>query len=109
MPRVSRLNYGGTGMTRRQLIAGALPFAVFPVAGYAQPTPDYPTRPVRVIVGQAPGGGNDIQTRLFAQKLTETLGKPFVVENRAGAGGVVAFRAVASAPPDGYTLLGASG
>src|SRR5688572_10830575 len=70
---------------------------------------DYPAKPVRVIVGQAPGGGNDIQTRLFAQKLSESLGRSFVVENRTGAGSVVSYRTVAAAPPDGYTLLGVSG
>jgi tripartite-type tricarboxylate transporter receptor subunit TctC len=64
---------------------------------------------VRVIVGQAPGGGNDIQTRLFAQKLTEAFGRPFVVENRTGAGSVISYRTVATAPPDGYTLLGVTG
>jgi tripartite-type tricarboxylate transporter receptor subunit TctC len=70
---------------------------------------EYPAKPVRVIVGQAPGGGNDIQTRLFAQKLSEFLGRSFVVENRTGAGSVLSYRLVASAPPDGYTLLGVSG
>ena len=70
---------------------------------------DYPAKPVRVIVGQAPGGGNDIQTRLFAQKLTEAFGRSFVVENRTGAGSVVSYRTVATAPPDGYTLLGVTG
>ena len=70
---------------------------------------DYPVKPVRVIVGQAPGGGNDIQTRLFAHKLTESLGRSFFVENRTGAGSVVSYRTVASAPPDGYTLLGVTG
>ena len=79
---------------------------------FAQTTPaagDYPVKPVRVIVGQAPGGGNDIQTRLFAQKLTEGLGRPFVVENRTGGGSVVSYRTVAAAVPDGYTLLAVSG
>ncbi len=69
----------------------------------------YPARPVRVVVGLAPGGATDIQTRLFAQKLTESFGRPFVVENRAGAGGTVAYAQVAKAPPDGYTLLGVAG
>jgi tripartite-type tricarboxylate transporter receptor subunit TctC len=73
------------------------------------PAADYPAKPVRVVVGQAPGGGNDIQTRLFAQKLSEALGRSFVVENRTGAGSVVSYRTVAAAPPDGYTLLAASG
>jgi tripartite-type tricarboxylate transporter receptor subunit TctC len=75
----------------------------------AQAPGDYPAKPVRVIVGQAPGGGNDIQTRLFAQKLGEALGRPFVVENRTGAGSVLSYRTVAAAPADGYTLLGVTG
>lgn len=69
----------------------------------------YPARPVRVIVGLAPGGATDIQTRLFAQKLSDSLGRPFVVENRTGAGGTVAYAQVAKSPPDGYTLLGVAG
>lgn len=69
----------------------------------------YPARPVRVVVGLAPGGGTDIQTRLFAQKLSESFGRQFVVENRTGAGGTLAYAQVAKAPPDGYTLLGVAG
>ncbi|HSD99566.1 MAG TPA: tripartite tricarboxylate transporter substrate binding protein [Burkholderiales bacterium] len=81
-----------------------------PGAARAQGAADaYPARPVRVIVGLAPGGATDIQTRLFAQKLTESLGRPFVVENRAGAGGTVAYAQVAKSAPDGYTLLGVAG
>jgi tripartite-type tricarboxylate transporter receptor subunit TctC len=76
---------------------------------HAQSPADYPSKPVRVIVGQAPGGGNDIQTRLFAQKLSEAFGRSFIVENRTGAGSVLSYRAVATAAPDGYTLLGVSG
>jgi tripartite-type tricarboxylate transporter receptor subunit TctC len=76
-------------------------------AAVAQGTSEsYPVRPVRVLVGLAPGGGTDIQTRLIAQKLSEHLGRPFVVENRTGAGGTVAYALVAKSPPDGYTLLG---
>jgi tripartite-type tricarboxylate transporter receptor subunit TctC len=74
--------------------------------GVAEP---YPARPVRVIVGLAPGGATDIQTRLFAQKLSDGLGRPFVVENRTGAGGTVAYAHVAKSAPDGYTLLGVAG
>jgi tripartite-type tricarboxylate transporter receptor subunit TctC len=66
----------------------------------------YPAKPVRVIVGLAPGGGTDIQARLFAQKLTEGFNRPFVVENRPGAGGTLAYAQVAKSPPDGHTLLG---
>lgn len=76
---------------------------------FAQTAGDYPAKPVRVIIGQAPGGGTDIQARLFSQKLTESLGRSFVVENRTGAGSLVSYRTVAQAAPDGYTLLGVSG
>ncbi len=72
---------------------------------HAHAQSDYPTKPVRVVVGLAPGGGTDIQARLFAQKLSENLGRSFLVDNRAGAGGTVAYAFVAKAPADGYTLL----
>ncbi|MGH8660495.1 MAG: tripartite tricarboxylate transporter substrate binding protein [Burkholderiales bacterium] len=80
--------------------------AVSPRTVSAQdPAEVYPARPVRVIVGLAPGGATDIQARLFAQKLAENLGRSFVVENRTGAGGTVAYALVAKSPPDGHTLL----
>ena len=87
----------------------ALMLAACPPPALAQSAQGYPAKPVRVIVGQAAGGGTDIQTRLFAQKLTEAFGRAFVVENRTGAGSIVSYRTVATAPPDGYMLLGASG
>jgi tripartite-type tricarboxylate transporter receptor subunit TctC len=65
----------------------------------------YPSRPVRIIVGFAAGGPNDILARLIGQWLSQRLGQQFVVENRAGAGSNIATEAVVRAPPDGYTLL----
>lgn len=71
---------------------------------------DYPNRPIRIIVGFAPGGSNDIVARLLAERLQKSLGQPAVVENKPGGGGVVAAAYVKSQPADGYTLLvGASG
>ncbi len=85
------------------LLSGAL--ALAPALASAQGADAYPTRPVRILVGLAPGGGTDIQARLFAQKLTENVGRSFIVENRTGAGGTIAYALAAKAPPDGYTLL----
>jgi tripartite-type tricarboxylate transporter receptor subunit TctC len=65
----------------------------------------YPTRPVRIIIGFAAGGGNDIIGRLIAQWLTERLGHSFVVDNRPGGGSNIGTEAVVTAPPDGHTLL----
>jgi tripartite-type tricarboxylate transporter receptor subunit TctC len=65
----------------------------------------YPDKPIKIIVASAPGGPTDVPARLAAQILTAKLGQPVVIENRAGAGGAIGARAVASAPPDGYTLL----
>jgi len=65
----------------------------------------YPTRPVTVVVGFAPGGGTDTVARVMQRKLGENLGQTIVVENRAGAGGTIAAGVVAKAEPDGYTIL----
>jgi tripartite-type tricarboxylate transporter receptor subunit TctC len=65
----------------------------------------YPTRSVRFIVPASPGGGSDTQARLLAKRFTESMGQPFVVDNRAGASGVIGAEAVARSPADGYTLL----
>src|SRR5262249_39278243 len=65
----------------------------------------YPSQPVRVIVGFAGGGPNDILARLIGQWLAKRLGHPFVIENRPGAGSNIATEAVVHAPPNGYTLL----
>jgi|SRR5215472_12146851 len=65
----------------------------------------YPSRPVRIVVGFAPGSASDIITRLMGQSLSERLGQPFVIENRPGGGTNIATEAVVRAPADGYTLL----
>ena len=70
--------------------------------------PDYPKKPIRIIIGIAPGGGLDNMTRLGAQKLVERWGQSVIVDNRPGGGTVIAMDLVAQAVPDGYTLLGAS-
>ena len=72
-----------------------------PAAG--QRPADYPAKPIRIILGIAPGGGTDIVARAVAQKLTTTWGKSVVVDNRPGAAGAIAFDLVAQAAPDGYT------
>lgn len=68
----------------------------------------YPARPVRMVVGLAPGGATDIVARALSQRLSEKLGRSFVVDNRSGAGGTIATAIVAKAPADGYTLLAVS-
>lgn len=71
-----------------------------PVAGQS-----YPAKPIRIIVASAPGGGPDLAARLVGQKLSEALGQPVVVDNRAGAGGVIGAEVAARSPVDGYTLF----
>jgi len=66
---------------------------------------DYPTRPVRWVVGYPPGGATDIIARLIGQRLSEKLGQQFVIENKPGAGNNIATESVVNAEPDGYTVL----
>ena len=69
----------------------------------------FPTRPVRIVVNTAPGGLVDVTTRLVAEKMRATLGQQVIVDNRAGADGLLGIRSVKDAPPDGYTLLATAG
>ncbi|MBV6306944.1 tripartite tricarboxylate transporter substrate binding protein [Candidimonas humi] len=77
--------------------------SLFPAATAA--AAGYPDRPVKIVVGFPPGGGNDVLARLLAERLQAQMGQPFVVENRPGANGFIAFDTVKRAKPDGYTLL----
>ena len=76
-----------------------------PVTPKRPPDQSYPTKPVRLIVPFAPGGGTDILGRMLCQRLTEALGQPFIVENRGGAGGIIGAEVAAKSPADGYTLV----
>src|SRR6266513_2008116 len=103
-------------LTRRAGInwkrCGLLPLLAATVALESAPAlaQSYPSRPVRVMVGFAPGGPNDIIARAYGARLAATFGQAFVIENRTGAGGNLAAEAVARAAPDGYTLtLGSTG
>ncbi len=90
-----------TSMTRRGCLLAAASIAVAPARAQAV----FPSRPVRIVIGFPPGGGIDILARLMAPKMSDRLGQPVIVENRAGANGVIATQGVAQADPDGHTVL----
>jgi tripartite-type tricarboxylate transporter receptor subunit TctC len=92
-------------LPRRQFLHLAAGAAALPAMSRIARAQAYPTRPVRIIVGQAAGSGSDTAARLIGQWLSERLGQQFIVENRPGAAGNIATEAVARAPPDGHTLL----
>ncbi|HTV38057.1 MAG TPA: tripartite tricarboxylate transporter substrate-binding protein, partial [Xanthobacteraceae bacterium] len=84
------------------LVAAAAGLSAFSRSAWSL---DYPSRPVKVIIGFAPGGPADILARVLGQYLSERFGQPFVIENRPGAGNTLATEAVTRSAPDGYTLL----
>jgi tripartite-type tricarboxylate transporter receptor subunit TctC len=92
-------------LPRRNFLHLAAGAAALPAVSHIAWAQEYPTKPVRIIVGFAPGGGADIAARLIGQWLSERLGQSFVIENRPGAGSNIATEAVVRAPSDGYTLL----
>jgi tripartite-type tricarboxylate transporter receptor subunit TctC len=92
-------------MARLWIIRAAVAWVACLAAMGSAAALDYPTRPVRIVVGYAAGGAADLVARLAGQSLSEQFGQPFVIENRPGAGTNIATDTVAKAPPDGYTLL----
>src|SRR3981189_3279080 len=92
-------------MLKISVLAAVAGLLVGASSASAQPAADYPNKPVKIIVSVPAGGGVDTATRIFAARLQQRLGQPFVIENRGGAGGNIAAEAVFVADPDGYTLL----
>jgi tripartite-type tricarboxylate transporter receptor subunit TctC len=98
-------------MTRLNTVSAYLAAATFAAAAFAAPATaeEWPTRPVRMLVGFGPGGGTDLVARAVAEGLSDVLGQRFYVENRPGAGGSIAADSVAKGAKDGYTILMVSG
>ena len=92
-------------LQRRSLLATPLVLSALPARAQ---TASYPQRPVRVVIPWPPGQATDLAARIVMHRLSETMGQPFVAENRAGAGGMIGTDLAAKAPPDGYTLLAGS-
>src|SRR5690242_7231128 len=94
-------------MLSRRSIGAVMVVAAMLAGGLAANADDFPNRPVTFVVPFPPGGGIDVVLRAMAPKLQERLGKPVLVENRAGGGGNIAAAAVAKSPPDGHLLFAA--
>ena len=92
-------------LMRREVLRLAACAAILPTLSRTVCAQSYPLKPVRFVVGFAPGGAPDIVARLMGQWLSDRLGQPFIIENRTGAGSNIATEAVVNAPADGYTLL----
>ena len=89
----------------RQMLAGAARFCAAMVLSLSAAAQTFPAKPIRLVIGFAPGGGTDVLARMLMQPLSEALGQPIIPDNRAGADGVIASEIVAGAAADGYTLL----
>jgi tripartite-type tricarboxylate transporter receptor subunit TctC len=92
-------------LPRREFLHLAAGVAALPAAAWFAMADTYPSRPVHIVVGFAPGGATDIAARLIGEWLSERLGQPFIVENRPGASTNIAAEVVVRSPPDGYTLM----
>lgn len=90
-------------LARRQILGGATVAAV--AAALPARAADYPTKPIKIVVPYAPGGGADSVARIVAKRVSETIGQPLVIENKGGAGAILGTDQVAKAEADGYTLL----
>ncbi len=98
------------GFTRVLSAAMLISAAFMPAARAQGDAANFPSKPIRLVVGFTAGGGNDILARIVAQKVSENIGQPVVIENKPGAGAIIATEYVKNAAPDGYTvLMGASG
>lgn len=99
LPKLSRRTLA------RSLAAGAIAIAATAALPAAAQTAAWPTKPIRLVVGFAPGGGTDVMARALAQALSESLGQPVIVDNKPGASGNLSVGEVSRAAPDGYTIL----
>src|ERR1700746_2586105 len=106
MSFVHHLSEGnGMGLDRRNFMRLSASAAALPMMSRIASAQSYPSRPVQLLVGFAPGGGTDVMARLLQPALSERLGQQIVIENRPGAGTNIATETVLHATPDAYTLL----